>query len=170
MRTLPTRLQDVVKPVMQRNAYWAHPEAVLLAMVADSDAAVRAQAVRQIGLCRQRPQEVVRPYKLPSINFAATDYTKLLDWVKETVTEPPLTTDLTDAELQGIISQPLQVAAFPVHTVAVERAVKVVTEAAGAVLGEERRHGWICSRLEHRRQLPSINSKRSFVKSLTKNV
>ena len=34
LRTLPTHLQDVIRPVVQRNAYWAHPEAVLLAMVA----------------------------------------------------------------------------------------------------------------------------------------
>ena len=30
---------------------------------------------------------------------------------------------------------------YPVHTVAVERAVNVVTEAATAVVGEEQRHG-----------------------------
>ena len=99
-------------------------------------------------------------------------------------------TDLSDVELQDICSEPFQAGAFPVHTVAVERAVKVVTVAAAAVpvhtvaveravkvvtgaasavLGEERRHGWITSRLEHRRQLPSIASKQSFMKSLVKN-
>ena len=36
-----------------------------------------------------------------------------------------------------------------------ERAVKVVTEAASAALGEEQ-HVWISGRLEHRRQLPNI--------------
>lgn len=164
MRKLPGRLQDIIRPVVQRNAYWAHPEAVLLAMVADPDAAVRTRAVERIQRCRiQQPQEGVRPFKLPAINFAATHYTELLDWEKELVTEPPLTADLTDADLQDICDHPLQVAAFPVHTVAVERAVKVVTEAAAAVLGEERRHGWICSRLEHRRQLPNIASKHTFV-------
>ena len=165
MRNLPGRLQDIIRPVMQRNAYWVHPEAVLLAMVADPDAAVRTRAVELIRRCRQQPQEDVRPFKLPVINFAATHYTELLDWEKELVTEPPLTANLTDSELQDICDQPLQVAAFPVHTVAVERAVKVVTEAAAAVVGEERRHGWICSRLEHRRQLPNISSKHTLVRS-----
>ena len=169
LRTLPTHLQDVIRPVVQRNAFWAHPEAVLLAMAADPDAAVRARAVSTIQQCRQKPHEGVRPFRLPTINFAATHYTELLEWEKEPVTEPPLTTDLTDAELRGIISQPLHVAAFPVHTVAVERAVKVVTEAAGAVFGEERRHGFISSRLAHRQQLPSIGSKQSFVKCVGKN-
>ena len=45
---LSTRLQDGITPLMQRNAYWVHPEAVLLAIVADSDVAVRAQAVGEI--------------------------------------------------------------------------------------------------------------------------
>ena len=52
------------------------------------------------------------------------------------------------------------------HTVAVERAVKVVTEAAIAVVGEEQRHGYICSRLRHRQQLPVFISKHSWAKSL----
>ena len=53
------------------------------------------------------------------------------------------------------------------HTVALERAVKVVTETGVAVLGEERRRGWITSHLEHLCQLLSIDSKRSFVKYVT---
>ena len=48
MRMLPARLQDGIMPLMQRNAYRVHPEAVLLAIVADSDVAVRAQAVGEI--------------------------------------------------------------------------------------------------------------------------
>ena len=45
MQMLPAQLQDGIMPLVQRNAYWVHPEAVLLAIVADSDIAVRAQAV-----------------------------------------------------------------------------------------------------------------------------
>ena len=48
-----------------------------------------------------------------------------------------------------IRSVPLELGAYPVHTVAVERTVKAVTEAASVVLGK-RRHGYICSRLRHR--------------------
>ena len=51
---------------------------------------------------------------------------------------------------------------YPVHTVAVERAVKVVTEAATAVVGEEQHHGFICSRPHHHKQLPTVSSKRSW--------
>ena len=48
MQILPARLQDGIMPLMQRNAYWVHPEAVLLAIVVDSDIAVRAPAVGEI--------------------------------------------------------------------------------------------------------------------------
>ncbi|KAF0310017.1 Protein BANP [Amphibalanus amphitrite] len=140
LRKLPSGLHDVIGRMVQSNAYWAHPEAVLLAMVADPDAAVRARAVELIQRCRQQLQEEVRPFKLPKVNFAATHYTELLDWEKELVTEPPLTANLTDSELQDICDQPLRVAAFPVHTEGAKRAVRVVHQADRAVFGEERRH------------------------------
>ena len=47
-RKLEPELQEEVQKVMQRNAYFAHPEAILLSMLADSDREVRAQAVNTI--------------------------------------------------------------------------------------------------------------------------
>lgn len=69
---------------------------------------------------------------------------------------------LSDEEIAAIRSVPLEVDAYPVHTVAVERTAKVVTEAAAAVVGEERWHGLICSKLRHRRQLPAAVSKQPW--------
>ena len=162
LRDLPPQLQRFIQPVIQRNAFWCHPEAVLLGMTADQDPQVRDRAVQLIMQCRQQPREQVRPFLLPKVNFSASNFTELLDWKVEDITEPPLTMNLSDEEVQGIRSAPLDMGAFPVHTVAVERAVKVVTEAAGAVVGERQRHGWICSRLRHRQQLPVVSSKKSF--------
>ena len=163
LRFLPKKLQDYVRPVLQRNAYWAHPEAVLLAMVADSNPEVRDQAVTTIMHCRQQQHtENVRPYLLPSLNFEAGSYTELLDWEEELITEPPLTLALSDAELEGVRLAPLAVPHFPVHTVSVERTVRVVTEAAANVVGERQRHGFICGRLRHREKLPSVKSKKNF--------
>ena len=61
-----------------------------------------------------------------------------------------------------IVQTPLQVDHYPVHTVALERAVKVVTEVAVAVVGEKQRHGFICIRLRHRQQFATVVSKRSW--------
>ena len=47
LRSMPASVQSIVRPVMERNGYWAHPEAILLAMLADKDEAVRQQAVRR---------------------------------------------------------------------------------------------------------------------------
>ena len=52
-------------------------------------------------------------------------------------TEPALTTNLSDIELLPHLQRPLQVATFRVHTEVVERAVKAVTKAASAVVGDD---------------------------------
>ena len=112
------------------------------------------------------------PFRLPIINFSATHYTELLEWEKEPITEPPLTTDLRrrrDTRHRYLVSH-FRSPSFPCRrwqcgagskSGVKERAVKVVTEAASAALGEEQRV-WISGRLRHRRQLPNMQS-------LTKN-
>lgn len=47
-RKLGKSLQKVVQKVLQRNAYFAHPEAILLLMLADSNGDIRAQAVNAV--------------------------------------------------------------------------------------------------------------------------
>ena len=42
---------------MQRNAYFAHPEAILLSMLADEDGEVRAQAVNAILTIRMKSNQ-----------------------------------------------------------------------------------------------------------------
>lgn len=54
-RKLSKKLQELVQEVLQRNAYFAHPEAILLAMLADDDA---AQAVNQILTIRMKAQNL----------------------------------------------------------------------------------------------------------------
>ena len=55
-RKLENDMQKVVHKTLQRNAFFAHPEAILLAMLADNDAQVRAQAVNQILTIRMKAQ------------------------------------------------------------------------------------------------------------------
>ena len=59
LRGLPQPLPSIIRPVIQRNAYWSHPEALLLAMVADPVEQVRARAVQSIRQCRWQSQEQV---------------------------------------------------------------------------------------------------------------
>lgn len=161
LRDLPVSVQRIVRPVIERNGYWAHPEAILLAMLADTDETVRRQAVSRIVRCREEATDELRPYQLPAINFDAENYTQLIDWSQERITEPPLTASLSEHELSSVgESMP----SYPVHTQAVERAVQLVTQAASAVVGQSARHGYICARLKHRTAMffYVFESKRDF--------
>ena len=132
LRGLPREIQDTIRPVISRNGYWAHPEQLLLAMVADEDRESRTEAIRHIRAARQRgkQEQEVRSFSLPTINFDAQRYVDLIDWAAEDVTEPPLLRGLSDSELGEISAASLRIPAYPVHTQAVERAVRDVTEAS----------------------------------------
>ena len=162
LRLLPPDIQAIVRPVLQRNGYWAHPEQLLLAMVSDDSRETREKAVTLIRAARLQVTEDVRSFELPDINFAAAGYMDLIDWSSVDVTEPPLLRDLSDDDLQEIVDTPAVLPLYPVHTQAVERTVKLVTEACSSVLGEEARHGLITARLRHRGILPVFNSKQDL--------
>ena len=161
LRDQPEDIQEVVRSVLTRNAFWTHPDQLLLAMVADGQQSVREKTVQLIRSGRQHQTAEVRQFRLPRLDFSATCYSELITWDAETVTEPPLLRDLPDEELGCIRQTPLAVPSYPVHQ-AVERAVRVVTEACERMQGEEARHGFIVTRMKHRRMLPSANSKQDF--------
>ena len=188
-RKLEPDLQKEVQIVMQRNAYFAHPEAILLSMLADSDEEVRSQAVNTIMTIRMKSDQAradlceedngrgvdeededeeeppegedddafrldpsedhaisnskVRKFVLPKVNFNATSYTELIDWESAKLTEPPFTLDFKEADLLAIKEAPLEVPHYPCHTQAVERAIKIVSEASAAVVAQEAREGFI---------------------------
>ena len=47
-RKLGKKVQKIIQKTLQKNAYFTHPEAILLSMLEDSNQAVRAQAVNTI--------------------------------------------------------------------------------------------------------------------------
>ena len=53
----------------------------------------------------------------------------------------------------------MEVPYYPVHTQAIERAVKEVTEASAAVNGFERRDGWVRAQAKNRELMPKPTSK-----------
>ena len=100
----------------------------------------------------------MRSFTLPTINLNAQLYVDLIDWAAE-VTEPPRLRHLSDSELHEISAVPLRVPAYPVHTQAVERVVRDVTEASSRMVGEEPRHDRITACIKHRKILPVIDYK-----------
>ena len=184
------RVQNIIQKTLQRNAYFAHPEAIFLSMLEDSNQDIRAQAVNTIltilmkakhssqeidneilalddrGVdeidddseysdddefpLRLQPEEsavitavTVSKYCLPKVNFQAETYVDLIDWEAECLSEPPLTWNKTDEEILSFKETPFAVPKYPCHTQAVERAVRLVSEASAAVVGKEARNGFI---------------------------
>ena len=96
----------------------------------------------------------VRLRKLPYLNIKATTLKDIIDW--DGASEPIATNRLINTELE--------VEYIPCHTQAIERAVKEVTAAAGAVCGAKRRDGFIRGREKHIEMIPEINRKKDFIK------
>ena len=101
----------------------------------------------------------MRTFIIPSLNFQSENYVEMINWDDVRITEPPLTICMTDEIVYMCVQQKLQVPNFPCHTQAVERAVKVVTEAAVNCFGHESRHGWILNVMNSQKMKPSFQSK-----------
>lgn len=164
-RELDNEIKRVIDPVIQRNAYFAHPENLLLAMMVDDQLDIRIKALQKILSCRNAEQSAdLRFFEIPKLNFDAEDYTDLISWEK--VTEPPIikkipTDRLTDLILTDseILKKQLN---YPCHTQAVERLVKLVTEASQSVCGYKARQAHVISTLKSRRVMPFFDSKKDY--------
>ena len=123
----------VIKPYIARNAYFAHPENVLVAMMADTDVCKRVKAITVILRIRNEQCAVVkkgvRQFKVPELSFDATDWDEMIRWDDIAITEPPLTRNLTNEQLEMIKEEPLVVKKYPNHTQSVERSIKLITDA-----------------------------------------
>lgn len=166
---LPEDLKCLVHKVINRNGYFGHPENVLLCMLFDERLHIRRLAYLKIMKARasEAPENEIRYFSIPSFNFDAKDYYELVDWQNVVWSEPPITTKLTKEDLEEVVQYPESSAIsyvrnYPCHSQAVERAVKVVTEAAVTVCGYERRDGVIRSKLHSRTLMPKFETKKDF--------
>lgn len=173
---------------IQRNAFFAHPENILLAMTNDDRQPIRALAYRRILQARiQTSSNSLRKYKVPLLKFHAKDYVDLIDWqrVQPEDQMPPLLRDLLITEenieelamfkisnedfkgkMRGTMGEEvpynIDLKNIPCHSQAVERCVKVVTEASKHVSNESQREGYIIAKLRHRSLMPLLRSKKQF--------
>ena len=73
------------------------------------------------------------------------------NWQKVNLTEPSLTRSISDNEINHLISsKEKNFPHLPCHTQAVERCVKLATEASSLVCGQNSRDGFICSKIKSR--------------------
>lgn len=69
----------------------------------------------------------------------------MIDWNETDLTEPPLTAQYSDEFIDRQIKEngKLNIERYPCHTQAVERVIRLVTEASSSVCGENNRDGFI---------------------------
>ena len=171
LKLLPSDVRKIVKPYVSRNAYNAHPENLLIAMLDDSDDAIREKAVniiKDIRATKQPPTRPVRAFSVPKLNYDADNYHTMIDWESETLTEPPLTYELTDDDLDLIKEEPLTLPPYRSHTQSVERAVKLVSNASGQVYGLESTRGYIKAQIASRKLYKKCDSKTELIKMVQK--
>ena len=102
-------------------------------------------AWRRILRCREKrvPSQRVRTFRAPKLNINANNYIDLIDWDSISITEPVFTKNIEMSEIKEMIQNKQfnvnVIPNIPCHTQAVERHIKIVTEASAAVVGQENR-------------------------------
>ena len=167
----PLHVQAVVKPHIQRNAYFAEPSIMLTSMLEDPEKEIRQFGVNLIKAARQKPPKPpkmkvlkgIRKHQVPDLNWEAKCWRDLIDWKKILVWEPRILMKLTLEQVEDAVETPISFPKYPCHSQTVERTVKLVTECSSAVYGEERQRGKILSVLASRRSRKAYDTKKDYV-------
>ena len=107
------------------------------------------------------PIEVpVRVFRKPLINFKASSYHQMTP-SSQWKTMPPVLKHYSNDCIRSLERIPLKFD-FECHSQNIERHVKIVTEAAGAVCGHDRRDGHIRNKIKSRKLMKSFASKKYF--------
>lgn len=166
-RYLSCNHKAVIDPVIQRNAFFCHPENLLLAMISDDPQHIRELGLRRILKARNNQDEKAtewRVFRIPKVNFQARDYTDLINWDMCVVTSPPILDKVSNDELKEFITikETPDIPLYPCHTQAVERYIKLMTEASVSVVGPEKRDGFVRATMKSRETLKTFDSKKDF--------
>ena len=170
-RDLEAGTKAIVQKVLCVNPYFAHPENVIIACLADQKEEVRRKGVLYIMKAREDFDEESHPRQFlpPKVNLEAESYWHLVNWEQEQSTEPPLTMKMSKDEILRGLEEPIVLPKYPCHTQSVERTVPVVTESCLQKVGYTGRHQWILSTMESRGLVHSFNSKKDDMPCVLNN-
>ena len=160
------RVRDVVHKVLQRNAFFAHPENILIAMLFDDEEHVRELGWRRVLKTRISATTKRRTFIVPKLLLNSQKYYEIIDWQCTAISEPPVLKRISNVVIENHIKSrmlPQELfPMFPCHTQAVERAVKLVTEASACVVSSSEKDGYIIAKLQSRKKIPHFESKKDF--------
>ena len=163
-------IQEIAVAVLQRNAYFAQHENILLAMLADNDYNVHLLAVNKILSIRVSKKNLdnvghdevdVRKFIIPKINTNAKIYYSLSSLSLKNMHELPALKHLLNKEIEAFQQHKLNLE-HPCHNQAVERHIKLVSEASAAVAGFKNRDGLIRQKIRSKKLMKTFNTKKQF--------
>ena len=168
---LPADEKRIVVPVFQRGfGNWAHSEQLLLACLSSDDADIRSRAVAKIIQIRdsvgmepkkKKKKVGVRIFKIPTFIFNAKDFTSMINWEDEQMTEPPYTMQFNNEELRQFETRPL-ILNVPSNSQFVERHIRVITENGRRAATPVLRDGLAHATMAHRQLRGKKETKADF--------
>jgi hypothetical protein len=162
IRAYHDKYRKLIKPLKGRQ----NDENLLLSMITDERKYVRELGLRRILKARSQRVTGIRHFTVPGLNYDSSDYIELIDWHCNGITEPPLIVGHSDDVIKELVkigeTSIVDFPRFACHTQAVKRCVKLVTQASATVCGQKSRDGFIRSRLEGRRIMPTFNTKAQY--------
>ena len=170
-------IQDIAVAVLQRNAYFARHENILLAMLAANDRNAHLLAINKMLSIKVstknldkvgRDEEVdVRKFIIHKINTNAKTYYSLSSLSLKDMHEPPALKHLLNKKIEAFQQHKLNLE-HPCHNQAVERHIKLVSEASAVVAGFKNRDELIRltrirQKIRTRKLMKTFNTKKQFI-------
>ncbi|GBM14015.1 hypothetical protein AVEN_166199-1 [Araneus ventricosus] len=138
-------------------------------MIVDKRDLIRYLGFRRIIKARNlaSKRKSIRSSQPPKTNFPATYYIEMIHWNTITLSPPPFLRRFSNQEIRSKVQSGGTAAEwdfdkFPCHTQAVERCVKLVTQASQKAFGSNSRDGFIITTLLSISSMPSFSSKSYF--------
>ena len=122
------QVKEIAKKFVQKGAWHAHSEHILLALLSSQNEDDRRFAVEKISAIRNGAiigDSSPRPFTPPKLNWNASSIRDIQDW--SDATEPNITASIPSDELENFVTTALVIPKIPGHTQSCERAVKEVT-------------------------------------------
>jgi hypothetical protein len=157
------KVRKIATDVLQRNAFFAHSENIIVGMLGSSLDDIRQMGVETVlSLRASEPRSTeVRKFEVPQLNFDAQHFYEMTTNNGDNTEVPPLIKDFSDDEIKELSLYPLTIT-HPCHNQTVERHVKLVTQASSMVSTFERRDGLIRQRISSRKLIKQFGTKKHF--------
>ena len=173
--------RSIVFERIQRNGFFFHPENLPLAMICDDSPIIRKLGWKRIQKARmisknnssRKDKHIknVRLFQIPKINFQAQTYYQAINWQGSSdavaYDSPPMLKNLSSEEVDAWATEEspekYPLLKIPCHSQAVERHVKLVSDASLKTSSVKERDGMIRATKHSREKIPRFGSKKDYV-------